>query len=294
MRGGTATRQHLTMTERRARAFAQVDVFSTTPYLGNPLAVVLDGAGVSDDDMARFARWTNLSETTFVLPGTAPEADYRLRIFTPGGELPFAGHPTLGSAHAWLDRGGTPKSRDRVVQECAAGLVDVRLAPRRLSFAAPPTVRSGPLDEEFLDMIVTAAGITRDRVVAHQWVDNGPGWAAVQLSSAEEVLALEPDFSHLPDAMLGVVGAHAPGAECAFEVRVFGPRVGVSEDPVTGSFNASVAQWLIGTGAAPGSYTVSQGSRLGRDGVVHIEADDAGTVWVGGASTTCIRGTVAL
>ncbi len=282
------------MTERRARDFAQVDVFSTTPYLGNPLAVVLDGDGIPDDDMVRFARWTNLSETTFVLPVTAPEADYRLRIFTPGDELPFAGHPTLGSAHAWLERGGTPKAGDRVVQECAAGLIDVRITPTSLSFAAPPTVRSGPLDEALLDKIVTALAITRDGVVAHQWVDNGPGWAAVQLSTADEVLALEPDFSNLPDAMLGVIGAHAPGAECAFEVRVFGPRVGVSEDPVTGSFNASVAQWLIGTGEAPTAYTVSQGSRLGRRGVVFIDADDAGTVWVGGTSTTCIRGSVTL
>lgn len=194
------------MTTSRSRTFVQVDVFSATPYLGNPVAVVLDGADVTDEEMQRLARWTNLSETTFVLPPASPEADYRLRIFTPGGELPFAGHPTLGSARAWLDNGGQPRRADRLVQECAAGLITVRRGGDTLSFAAPPLIRQGPLDEEFVDQIVTAFGIERDRVLAHQWVDNGPGWAVIRLPTAEDVLALEPDLSLIPTAMLGAIG----------------------------------------------------------------------------------------
>ena len=211
--------------------------------------------------MQRLARWTNLSETTFVLPPTAPEADYRLRIFTPGGELPFAGHPTLGSARAWLENGGTPQHPDRIVQECAAGLVSVRRGEGTLSFAAPPLVRGGPLDEQFVDQIAAAFGINRDRVLAHQWVDNGPGWAVVQLATAEEVLALEPDLSLIPTAMVGAIGAYPDGSAHAFEMRTFAPGAGVAEDPVCGSMNASVGQWLTATGAAPSTYRVSQGTR---------------------------------
>src|SRR5438445_10176720 len=192
----------------RSRSFAQVDVFSATPYLGNPVAVVLDGTDLTDEQMQRLARWTNLSETTFVLPPTVPQADYRLRIFAPGGELPFAGHPTLGSARAWLDDGGTPQRLDHIVQECGAGLVDVRCGKGILSFAAPPLVRPGALEEGFVARIVAAFGIERDRVVAHQWVDNGPGWAVVRLRTAEEVLALEPDLSLIPTAMVGAIRAH--------------------------------------------------------------------------------------
>ena len=232
------------MTMPRSRAFTQVDVFSTIPYLGNPVAVIHDGTDLTDEQMQRLARWTNLSETTFVLPPTAAAADYRLRIFTPGGELPFAGHPTLGSARAWLDNGGTPHAADRIVQECAVGLVSVRRVEGTLSFAAPPLVRDGALDEEYVDQIVAAFGIKRDRVLAHQWVDNGPGWAVVQLPTAGEVLALEPDLSVIPTAMVGAIGAYPDGSEHAFEMRTFAPGAGVAEDPVCGSMNASVGQWL--------------------------------------------------
>ncbi|MEV6423588.1 PhzF family phenazine biosynthesis protein [Streptomyces sp. NPDC051662] len=276
------------------RSFAQVDVFSTVAYSGNPVAVVLDGTDLTDGEMRRLARWTNLSETTFVLPPTTPEADYRLRIFTPQDELPFAGHPTLGSARAWLDDGGTPQHTDHIVQECAAGLVTVRRGTDTLSFAAPPRVREGALDDTYLNRIVAAFGITRDRVVAHQWVDNGPGWAVLQLRTAEEVLALEPDLSLIPDAMIGAIGAYPDGSGHNFEMRTFAPGAGVPEDPACGSMNAGVGQWLTGTGAAPSTYRVSQGTRLGRAASIEITADGNGTVWVSGAATVCIRGTITV
>ncbi|MFE7211951.1 PhzF family phenazine biosynthesis protein [Streptomyces sp. NPDC001698] len=282
------------MTMPRTRSFAQVDVFSTVPYSGNPVAVVLDGTDLTDEEMQRLARWTNLSETTFVLLPTAPEADYRLRIFTPQGELPFAGHPTLGSARAWLDGGGTPKHADRIVQECAAGLVTVRHGKGTLSFAAPPRVRDGALDDTYLNQIVAAFGITRDQVVAHQWVDNGPGWAVLQLRTAEEVLALEPDLSLIPAAMVGAIGAYPEGSGHNFEMRTFAPGAGVPEDPACGSMNAAVGQWLTATGAAPSTYRVSQGTRLGRAASIEITADADGTVWVTGAATVCIRGTISV
>lgn len=270
--------------------FAQVDVFSATPYLGNPVAVILEGTGFDDDAMQRVARWTNLSETTFVLPPTDPAADYRLRIFTPGGELPFAGHPTLGSAHAWLESGGRPRRPDCIVQQCDAGLIEVRREGSTLSFAAPPLRRSGPLDAEYVTALVDAFGIEPEQVVAHQWVDNGPGWAVLQLGSAAEVLALEPDLARIPTAMVGAVGAHPAGSRYAFELRTFAPGVGVAEDPVCGSMNASVGQWLTSTGAAPRRYEVAQGQRLGRAGEITVTADEDGTVWVGGTTTTCFRG----
>ncbi|MEV5008758.1 MULTISPECIES: PhzF family phenazine biosynthesis protein [unclassified Streptomyces] len=282
------------MTMPRTRSFAQVDVFSTVPYSGNPVAVVLDGTDLTHEEMQRLARWTNLSETTFVLLPTAPEADYRLRIFTPQGELPFAGHPTLGSARAWLDGGGTPQHADRIVQECAAGLVTVRRGKGTLSFAAPPRVRDGALDDTYLNQIVAAFGITRDQVVAHQWVDNGPGWAVLQLRTAEEVLALEPDLSLIPAAMVGAIGAYPEGSGHNFEMRTFAPGAGVPEDPACGSMNAAVGQWLTATGAAPSTYRVSQGTRLGRAASIEITADADGTVWVTGAATVCIRGTISV
>ncbi|MFG2783247.1 PhzF family phenazine biosynthesis protein [Streptomyces prunicolor] len=282
------------MTMPRNRSFVQVDVFSTNPYSGNPVAVVLDGTGLSDEEMQGLARWTDLSETTFVLPPTVPEADYRLRIFAPGGELPFAGHPTLGSARAWLEGGGTPRHDDRIVQECGVGLVTVRRGEGTLAFAAPPRVREGALDEDQLLRIVGAFGISRDRVVAHEWVDNGPGWAVVRLSTAKEVLALEPDFSLLPDAMVGAIGAYPDGSRHAFEMRTFAPGVGVPEDPACGSMNAGVGQWLTATGAVPSSYRVSQGTRLGRAASIEISADADGTVWVSGAAVVRIRGTITL
>jgi PhzF family phenazine biosynthesis protein len=286
------------MTER-ARPFAQVDVFSATPYLGNPVAVVLDGEGLSDQQLQTVARWTNLSETTFVLPATTPDADYRLRIFTPSCELPFAGHPTLGSAHAWLEHGGEPASDDRVVQECQAGRVTVRREPDGsgamvLSFAAPPTIRSGPVDDAYLDEVVAALGLPRSSVVAHQWVDNGPGWAVLQLSTAEAVLALRPDLSRIPTAMVGVIGAYPAGSDHDYEMRTFAPRAGVAEDPVCGSMNASVAQWLMRSGAVDGNYRVSQGTCVGRAGTVALRVDEAGTIWVGGATTTCISGSITV
>ncbi|WP_284748224.1 PhzF family phenazine biosynthesis protein [Amycolatopsis sp. RTGN1] len=200
------------LTRFRTRPFAQVDVFSPTPYLGNPVAVVLDADAddLDGDTMQRVARWANLSETTFVLAPTTPDADYRVRIFTPGGELPFAGHPTLGTVHAWLHHNGSPK--DQVVQECAAGLIEVRRHRETLSFAAPPTLRSGAIDEEYLKRIVTALGVDRRQVIDHQWVDNGPGWAVVRLATAREVLRLEPDFSQLPNAMIGAIGTQPDGS----------------------------------------------------------------------------------
>ncbi|GAA4192453.1 PhzF family phenazine biosynthesis protein [Microbacterium oryzae] len=278
----------------RSRRFAQVDVFSATPYLGNPVAVVLDAEGLDADDMLRVARWTNLSETTFVLPATVPGADYRLRIFTPGGELPFAGHPTLGSAHAWLESGGTPADGAYVVQECGAGLVQIRRGPGELAFAAPPTRREGALDDDHLELLIRAFGVTRDDVVGHQWVDNGPGWAVLRLRSADAVLALDPDLSLIPDAMVGAVGAYPPGSPHAFELRSFAPAIGIAEDPVCGSMNASVAQWLIRSGEASDAYRVSQGKRLGRAGDIAITADEDGAVWVGGATQTLFQGTALI
>ncbi|GAA1517504.1 PhzF family phenazine biosynthesis protein [Brevibacterium permense] len=286
------------------RRFAQVDVFSAVPFHGNPVAVIVDADGLDEEQMARIANWTNLSETTFILPPDDPAADYRLRIFTPHRELPFAGHPTLGSAAAWLDAGGAPKHADRIVQECGAGLVDIRRSPRRggptdpatgssetLAFAAPDRLRSGPLDDAYVDQIAAALGVDRSEILGHQWADNGPGWAAVRLSSADQVLALTPDFSAIPDAKLGVLGAHPEGADHEYEIRAFVPGVGVAEDPVTGSLNASVAQWLIGENLAPNSYTATQGTALGRSGVISISAEDD-EIWVGGDTYICIRGTV--
>lgn len=275
----------------RPRPFAQVDVFSPQPYRGNPVAVVADAAGLTTEQMQQVALWTNLSETTFLLPPTNPAADYRVRIFTPGGELPFAGHPTLGSAHAWLDGGGEPARAGRIVQECAAGLVNVRRDAGGLAFAAPPLLRTGDLEVEYLDRIVAAFGISPARVLGHQWVDNGPGWAVIRLASAREVLELEPDLSAIPDAMVGAIGAHPAGHPFDFELRTFAPGAGVPEDPVCGSMNASVGQWLTGTGVVRGSYRVSQGTRLGRAGEITVSPDGGGTIWVGGATNTLFRGT---
>ncbi|HSV79156.1 MAG TPA: PhzF family phenazine biosynthesis protein [Ramlibacter sp.] len=286
-----------------ARAFKQIDVFTPVPYRGNPLAVVLDGQGLSTDEMQRFCDWTNLSEATFLLPPTQPGADYRVRIFSPGRELPFAGHPTLGSCHAWLEAGGQPHGAE-VVQECGVGLVRIRRDGARLAFAAPPLRRSGPLAEEDVALIARGLGIARTDVVAHAWCDNGPNWRGLLLRSAEQVLALQPDAQVLagldvgvvgPRGKVGVVGSRSAGDECAFEVRAFFPgSKGMSEDPVTGSLNAALAQWLIGAGLAPADYVASQGTALGRAGRVHVERDGAGAIWIGGASVTCIDGQVRL
>lgn len=286
-----------------SRPFHQVDVFTATPYLGNPVAVVLDGTGLSTGQMQAFTNWTNLSEATFVLPPEDPQADYQLRIFCPGRELPFAGHPTLGSAHAWLAAGGRPKA-GHLVQECGVGLVKIRRDGTRLAFAAPPLRKGGPLDEADLALIARGLGVPRGDIVAHAWCDNGPNWRGVMLRSAEQVLGLRPDANVLagldigvvgPRGKVGVVATHGPGAECAFEVRAFFPgNNGMTEDPVTGSLNAALAQWLIGAGLAPQSYIAAQGTALGRAGRVHVERDAAGDIWIGGQSVTCIDGQVRL
>lgn len=278
------------------RRFSQVDVFSAEPTLGNPVAVVHDADGLSDEQMAAFARWTNLSETTYLLAPTAPGADYRLRIWTPAGELPFAGHPTLGSAHAWLEAGGAPASEHEVVQECGAGLVRVRLAGGqhgRLAFAAPPLLRSGPVDAADLASIARALRIGGSEIVDAAWVDNGPGWVGVLLADAAAVLAVRPDYAAFGGLEIGIVGPYVAGeGDADVEVRAFVPSMGIGEDPVTGSFNAGVAQWLAGN-RLPTSYVSSQGTVLGRRGRVHIEVE-GDTVWVGGDTLTTITGEVAL
>jgi PhzF family phenazine biosynthesis protein len=274
------------------RAISEVDVFATTPYSGNPVAVVLDGEGLGTEEMQRFAHWMNLSETTFVLEPTSAEADYRVRIFTPVAELPFAGHPTLGTCHAWLEHGAGDGGGDAVVQECAAGLVSVRMTPDGLAFSAPPLLRSGPVEEELVERIAGVLGIERSSVVDSQWVDKGPGWVAVLLGSAEEVLAVTP---RCDDLDLGVVGPYPEGAEAAFEVRAFFPKDGtLVEDPVTGSLNASLAGWLQSTGHASLPYVASQGTVLGRSGRVAVSRDEDGTIWVAGQTVTCVSGEVEL
>jgi PhzF family phenazine biosynthesis protein len=275
-----------------ARPFRQVDVFTTTPYAGNPVAVVLDADGLAPDAMQRFAHWTNLSETTFVLGATDPGADYRVRIFTPVTELPFAGHPTLGTCHAWLAAAGAPAGDGVVVQQCAAGLVSVRRTPDGLAFAAPPVVRSGPVEELLRRHLASLLRIDLEEIVDAQWVDNGPGWVAVLLGSAEAVLALRPG---VVDLDVGVVGPYPAGSREAFEVRAFFPKEGSTvEDPVTGSLNASLAQWLLDTGRASAPYVARQGAALGRSGRVHVARDPDGTIWVGGGTITCIAGEVEL
>jgi PhzF family phenazine biosynthesis protein len=289
--------------------FSQVDVFAPAPLTGNPLAVVHDAGGLTEDQMAAFARWTNLSETTFLLEPTDPGADYWVRIFTPGAELPFAGHPTLGSAHAWLERGGTPARADRIVQQCGLGLIEIRrLAgpaqetadasvgppPETLAFRAPELVRSGPVDDATLRQTLAALAVSPDAVIASNWVDNGPGWVGVFLRSADDVLALRPQFSAMGNLMIGVIGAHPAGGPADYEVRAFAPSMSVVEDPVTGSVNAGLAVWLTRAGLVPPNYTVRQGTALQRSGDVRINTDDAGYIWVGGVSRTLIAGTVTL
>jgi PhzF family phenazine biosynthesis protein len=312
----------------RQRPFKQVDVFTDQAYLGNPLAVVLESTGLSDEEMQRFARWTNLSETTFVLPptpeGAVKGADYRVRIFTPGAELPFAGHPTLGTCHAWLQAGGTPRAGERIVQECGVGLVQIRSESSRLAFAAPPLARSTPSPAQ-LAQIAQALGLNGSQIIAAQLLDNGPVWMGLLLDSAQTVLTLEPDHLALKNMGLkvGVAAVEAAadptpaliarsnrearafgpaiawpgtagGDEPTVEVRAFAAPVGVTEDPVTGSLNASLAQWLMAEGHAPASYIASQGTCLNRSGRVYLVRDASGQVWVGGNTVTCISGMVQL
>jgi PhzF family phenazine biosynthesis protein len=282
-------------------AFSQVNVFSTGPLAGNPVAVVHGADGVDEADMAAFARWTNLSETTFLLRPTDPAADYRLRIFTPGGELPFAGHPTLGSAHAWLEAGGAPAAAGTIVQECAAGLVALRRDPDagRLAFAAPPLVRSGPVEPGVVDRALAELGLGPEDLVDAQWVDNGPGWMGLLLRDAAAVLRAEPGPG--TSQAVGVVGPHPAGPDAApapadVEVRAFIPGLGGPEDPVTGSLNAGLAQWLMGSGRVPEHYVAAQGTALQRSGRVHLDRDprQVDTIWVGGDCATVITGTVRL
>jgi len=277
----------------RSRPFAQVDVFSPTPLLGNPLAVVLDGEGLTDEEMQAFARWTNLSETTFLLPPTVIAADYRLRIFTPGGELPFAGHPTLGSAHAWLANRDAAETQERLVQECGVGLVELRVGSDSIAFAAPPLRRSGPVDQATASRAVASLGLEASQVVAVEWVDNGPGWLVVLVDDAATVLAIRPDLATMGDLEVGVVGPYRGEGPADYEVRAFVPRLGVPEDPVTGSLNAGIAVWFLASGIVAGDYTVRQGTALGRNGRVSVTTDGE-TIWIGGVSTTVISGTVLL
>jgi PhzF family phenazine biosynthesis protein len=277
-----------------ARSFTQVDVFTGELTLGNPVAVIHDAEGLTDDQMAAFARWTNLSETTFLLAPTSPDADYRLRIFTPARELPFAGHPTLGSARAWLEAGGRGHTDGQLVQECEAGLIRVRRDGARLAFAAPALIRGGPVAADDLTEIATSLQIPVEDIVDAQWADNGPGWVAVLLRDAEAVLALaRPSGSMGSLHHIGVVGPYPPGSECAFEVRAFTSLISAGEDPVTGSLNASVAQWLIAAGHAPSSYLASQGTALRRRGRIYLDQID-GQVWVGGETVVGIAGSVNL
>lgn len=301
----------------RTRPFEQVDVFTHRPCLGNPLAVVLDGEGLSDAQMQAFAAWTQLSETTFVLPptpeGRAGGADYRVRIFTPGAELPFAGHPTLGAAHVWLESDGQPQAADRIVQECGVGLVTLRQQDGRYAFAAPALRRAAPEPEQ-LAAALDALGLVAEEVLAAQDLHNGPHWLGLLLSDVKTVLSLTPDHAALKrlGIKVGVAArrASAPGLirrasrearafathtdTTDLEVRAFAAPVGIAEDPVTGSLNASLAQWLIEEGHMPRRYRARQGTVLGRAGEVFVQRDDAGQVWIGGEVVGCIKGHVRL
>lgn len=274
------------------RPFQTVDVFHSEPLSGNPLAVVFDAEGLTTGQMQGITRWFNLSETSFLLPPTSKDADYRVRIFTLERELPFAGHPTLGTCHAWLAAGGKPRDASRIVQECGAGLVPLRRSNGVLAFAAPPLVKGGPVEDEKIDEVCRVLRIERSSIIDSQWADNGPGWVAVQLESPEAVLAIEPAATHSRRIDIGVVGLHARGGELAYEIRaIFADHRGMLiEDPVTGSLNASVAQWLIGTGRVQPPYTASQGTRLGRSGRIYIDRDAEGKIWVGGRTTTLVSG----
>jgi PhzF family phenazine biosynthesis protein len=273
--------------------FTQLDVFSDLPLMGNPLAVIHDADHLTDAEMQRFAKWANLSESVFLSQPQSAEADYRVRIFTPGGELPFAGHPTLGSCAAWLAQGGRPKTPGIVIQECGIGLIRVKQNGSRLAFTAPALRRTGPLEPNLIHQIAEGLGLTYAQILGHQWVDNGPGWCAVMLDSAERVLAVRPDAAALRELKLGIIGPSTPGSEVDFEVRAFVGPLGIAEDPVTGSLNAGLASWLINAGLAPKHYVVSQGTVLGRAGRIYIDqiGDD---IWVGGDVMSCITGQIVL
>lgn len=277
------------------RPFSQVDVFSKIPTLGNPVAVVHDADGLTDAQMQSFARWTNLSETTFLLKPTQEGADYRLRIFMPdGSELPFAGHPTLGSAYAWLAHGGQPSSPKYITQECGIGLVKLRRSDTQLGFQAPELLRSGAIDDADLQRILTALGVDKSRVVASNWVDNGPGFMGLLLDSADSVLAVRPDLPALKNAFVGLVGPHAEDGPADFEVRAIVPTVSNGEDAATGSLNGGLAKWLTANKLAPPSYTVRQGTILKRQADIGIVTDPDESIWITGQCSLVIQGTVTL
>lgn len=277
----------------KALPYSEIDVFSDTPYRGNALAVVHDADGVSSADMQQFANWTNLAETTFLLAPADPQADYRVRIFTASEELPFAGHPTLGSAKAWLDAGGTVGPGGQIVQECGAGLVRVRVDGDVMAFEAPPLTRYEAVEESALHRIADVLGIARAQILDSSWLVNGPRWIGVRLASSDVVLALRPDPAKLDDLEIGVVGPCGAGSETQFEVRAFFGGDAVWEDPVTGSLNAGLARWLTDTGIAPPNYVASQGTVIGRLGRVHISVE-GGSIWIGGHVTNCVTGSVRL
>lgn len=275
--------------------FKQLDVFSNVALKGNPLAVVLGADSLSDAQMADFARWTNLSETTFLLTPRDPRADYRVRIFTTLQELPFAGHPTLGSCHAWLQAGGVPHGEE-IIQECEIGLVRIRRQGDELAFIAPPLLRSGPVDAPLLERVRLGLGLAPGAIVRSQWVDNGAGWLAVMLADRQQVLAVQPDFSQLLGLAVGVIAPCNPAhddVDAQFEVRAFVAGDGAQEDPATGSLNAGVAQWLLGEGLAPERYVVSQGTAIGRAGRIHVERQ-GDEIWIGGVVAVCIAGRLQL
>ena len=274
------------------RTFAQVDVFTKVPLLGNPVAVVLDGSGLSTEQMQTFTNWTNLSEATFVSAPTSPLADYAVRIFCPGRELPFAGHPTLGTCHAWLEAGGVPRG-DVVVQECGAGLVRIKRGESgRLAFAAPPRIRSGPLSDDDVAVLVAGLGLSPSDVVAHQWCDNGPGWRALLLSSTDVLHSVNPDPALIGEFDIGLVAPSTGDVD--FEVRALFPgNNGITEDPVTGSLNAAIGQWFKEAGIVTSSYTALQGAALGRRGIVNVDYRDD-DVWIGGNCVSVINGGVRL
>lgn len=275
--------------------FKQVDVFSHQPLKGNPLAVVFGADELSDEQMAAFANWTNLSETTFVLKPRDSRADYRVRIFTTVSELPFAGHPTLGTCHAWLEAGGVPKAAE-IIQECGVGLVRVRRQGAELAFLAPPLLRTGPLDDDLLERVRFGLGLEAGVIVRAQWVDNGAGWLAVMVEDRQQVLDLQPDHSQMLGLAVGVIAPWLPerdGDDAQFEVRAFISGDGMPEDPATGSLNAGIAQWLLSEGLAPASYIVSQGLTMGRAGRIQV-AQVGDDIWIGGAAVTCIDGTLTL
>ena len=274
------------------RRFRQVDVFGVSRFSGNPVAVVLDPEGLSEKERRKFSAWTKLSECTFVLPPTAQDADYRVRIFSLNTELPFAGHPTLGTARAWLDAGGVPRNPNLVIQECGAGLIPIRIEEDRLAFASPPRVKSGPVAPDYLQSVLEILGVSPEQVLDSEWLDNGPGWVGVLLDSAETVLRLRPNSSRHPGRWdIGVVGLQESGSETALELRAFFTEGNepLREDPITGSLNAAVAEWLVGNGTLPAPYIASQGTAMGRLGQVFVDQAD-GKIWVGGRSEVVLAG----